>query len=165
MRHTSHRYAEVLKIKRFRLAGSFGTAPGRRRCRTLCRTVPPREEGALEPYLSRKKAMQNLTYPERRCFRTVPSEEEGDVEGGAVEIHKLEEEHLEGEAVLPLRLCARLLCKRDVETTFKVPVHRNSISRCTCSHVYTCSSSIQANSIQYSQCVLQQWMFLDSNVD
>lgn len=34
----------------------------------------------------------------------LPSEEKSDVEGGAVQIDKLEEEHLQGEAVLPLRL-------------------------------------------------------------
>ena len=39
-----------------------------------------------------------------------PSQEEGDVESWAVEIDELKEEHLEGEAVLPLWLCPRLLC-------------------------------------------------------
>lgn len=34
----------------------------------------------------------------------LPSQEEGDVEGGTVQVDKLEEEHLESEAVLPLRL-------------------------------------------------------------
>lgn len=39
-----------------------------------------------------------------------PSEEERDVKCGAVQIDKLKKKHFQGEAVLPLRLCARLLC-------------------------------------------------------
>lgn len=34
----------------------------------------------------------------------LPSQKKGDVKGGAVQIDKLEEEHLQREAVLPLRL-------------------------------------------------------------
>lgn len=39
-----------------------------------------------------------------------PSQEEGNVESGAVEVDELKKEHLESEAVVPLRLCPRLLC-------------------------------------------------------
>ena len=39
-----------------------------------------------------------------RIGRNLPSLEEGDVEDGRVVVDELEEEHLEGEAVLVLRL-------------------------------------------------------------
>lgn len=38
-----------------------------------------------------------------------PSEKESDVKCGAVQIHKLEEEHLQRKAVLPLRFCPWVL--------------------------------------------------------
>lgn len=40
---------------------------------------------------------------------SLPSEEESDVKRGAVQIHKLEQEHLQSKAVLPLRLCPWVL--------------------------------------------------------
>lgn len=39
----------------------------------------------------------------------LPPQKKGDVKRGAVQIDKLEEEHLQREAVLPLRLCPRVL--------------------------------------------------------
>lgn len=36
---------------------------------------------------------------------SLPPEKKGDVKCGAVQIYKLEEEHLQSKAVLPLRLC------------------------------------------------------------
>lgn len=39
----------------------------------------------------------------------LPSEEESDVERGAVQVHELEQEHLQSKTVLPLRLCPRML--------------------------------------------------------
>ena len=50
--------------------------------------------------------------PAQDCGETgfLPSEEEGDVKRGAVQIDKLKKKHFQGEAVLPLRLCARLFC-------------------------------------------------------
>lgn len=39
----------------------------------------------------------------------LPSEKESDVKRGAVQIHKLEEKHLQSKAVLPLRLGAWVL--------------------------------------------------------
>lgn len=48
----------------------------------------------------------------RMCRDTgfLPSEEERDVKCGAVQIDKLKKKHFQGEAVLPLGLCARLFC-------------------------------------------------------
>lgn len=46
----------------------------------------------------------------RRAGGLLPSQEESDVERGAVQVDKLEEEHLEREAVLPLGLGPRVLC-------------------------------------------------------
>lgn len=40
---------------------------------------------------------------------SLPSEEESDVKCGAVQIYKLEQEHLQSKAVLPLRLCPWVL--------------------------------------------------------
>lgn len=45
----------------------------------------------------------------RRAGGLLPSQEESDVERGAVQVDKLEEEHLEREAVLPLGLGPRVL--------------------------------------------------------
>lgn len=42
-----------------------------------------------------------------------PSFEERHVEGGRVEVDKLEDEHLEDEGVVVLRLCAVHLCERE----------------------------------------------------
>lgn len=44
-----------------------------------------------------------------RAEGLLPSQEESDVERGTVQVDKLEEEHLESEAVLPLRLGPRVL--------------------------------------------------------
>lgn len=41
---------------------------------------------------------------------SLPSKKESDVKCGAVQIYKLEQEHLESEAVLPLRLRPWVLC-------------------------------------------------------
>lgn len=40
---------------------------------------------------------------------SLPSEKESDVKCGAVQIYKLEQEHLQSKAVLPLRLCPWVL--------------------------------------------------------
>lgn len=42
-----------------------------------------------------------------------PSFEESHVERGRVEVDKLEDEHLENEGVVVLRLCAVHLCERE----------------------------------------------------
>ncbi len=44
------------------------------------------------------------------CVTLLPSQKEGDVESWTVKVDKLKKEHLEGKAVLPLRLRPRLFC-------------------------------------------------------
>lgn len=41
---------------------------------------------------------------------SLPPEKESDVERGTVQIYKLEQEHFQSKAVLPLRLCPWVLC-------------------------------------------------------
>ena len=52
-----------------------------------------------------------------RIGRNLPSLEEGDVEDGRVVVDELEEEHLEGEAVLVLRVRLTALCKQQARGT------------------------------------------------
>lgn len=40
---------------------------------------------------------------------SLPSKKESNVKRGAVQIYKLEQEHLQSKAVLPLGLCPRML--------------------------------------------------------
>lgn len=75
-------------------------------------------------------------------IRPLPSKEERDVKCGAVQIDKLKKKHFQGEAVLPLRLCARLLCGQKGSRVWEVafdpfltpsallPIHTGQEQRC-----------------------------------
>lgn len=58
----------------------------------------------MEPVKDGVKLTREACRVERRAGGLLPPQEESDVERGAVQVDKLEEEHLESEAVLPLGL-------------------------------------------------------------
>lgn len=53
----------------------------------------------------------------RECIADIPALEESDVEDGGVEVYELEEEHLEGEAVLIFRVCPGSLCYNHIKVS------------------------------------------------
>lgn len=79
---------------------------------TLCINHP--KGGLVCPHGSVTSKCSVLSLGRCAGVRFLPSEEECDVKCGAVQIDELKKKHFQGEAVLPLRLCARLFCGQKV---------------------------------------------------